>query len=180
MTTLLDDAFAHHVWATLGLIDACSALTASSSRHSPGHVRLDPRHDAPPRRLRRAATSIGSATGACRHRRGRDEISRSSGCHGARRGGLAEVLGRRTRIPTEIVVRHRDDGSATTAPIGIRLAQVVHHGTDHRSQICTALDLARHRAAADRRLGLRRGDGTDARACRHHVVRTGEPPAGRR
>jgi uncharacterized damage-inducible protein DinB len=23
--------------------------------------------------------------------------------------------------------------------MGIRLAQVVHHGTDHRSQICTAL-----------------------------------------
>ena len=34
--------------------------------------------------------------------------------------------------------------SATTArsllaPKGIRLAQVLHHGTDHRSQICTAL-----------------------------------------
>jgi uncharacterized damage-inducible protein DinB len=24
-------------------------------------------------------------------------------------------------------------------PIGIRLAQVLHHGSDHRSQICTAL-----------------------------------------
>jgi uncharacterized damage-inducible protein DinB len=23
--------------------------------------------------------------------------------------------------------------------MGIRLAQVVHHGTDHRSQVCTAL-----------------------------------------
>ena len=33
----------------------------------------------------------------------------------------------------------RDDGSATEAPIGIRLAQAIHHGTDHRSQICTAL-----------------------------------------
>ena len=34
--------------------------------------------------------------------------------------------------------------TATTAPIrtrqlGIRIAQVLHHGTDHRSQICTAL-----------------------------------------
>ena len=25
------------------------------------------------------------------------------------------------------------------APVGIRLAQALHHGTDHRSQICTAL-----------------------------------------
>ena len=31
------------------------------------------------------------------------------------------------------------DGSETHAPKGIRLAQVIHHGTDHRSQICTAL-----------------------------------------
>ena len=37
------------------------------------------------------------------------------------------------------VVRHRDDGSESHAPLGIRLAQVIHHGTDHRSQICTAL-----------------------------------------
>ena len=30
------------------------------------------------------------------------------------------------------------DRSGAT-PTGIRLAQVVHHGTDHRSQVCTAL-----------------------------------------
>jgi len=41
--------------------------------------------------------------------------------------------------PDTIVVRHRDDGSESHAPMGIRLAQVLHHGTDHRSQICTAL-----------------------------------------
>ena len=32
-----------------------------------------------------------------------------------------------------------DDGYQKKAPIGIRLAQALHHGTDHRSQICTAL-----------------------------------------
>jgi uncharacterized damage-inducible protein DinB len=41
--------------------------------------------------------------------------------------------------PKTILVRHRDDGSETHAPLGIRLAQAVHHGTDHRSQICTVL-----------------------------------------
>jgi uncharacterized damage-inducible protein DinB len=40
--------------------------------------------------------------------------------------------------PAEVVVRHRDDGSETHAPVSIRLAQVLHHGTDHRSQLCTA------------------------------------------
>ena len=38
-----------------------------------------------------------------------------------------------------IVIRHRDDGSESHAPLGIRLAQALHHGTDHRSQVCTAL-----------------------------------------
>jgi len=37
------------------------------------------------------------------------------------------------------VTRHRDDGSTSTAPLSIRIAQVIHHGTDHRSQVCTAL-----------------------------------------
>jgi uncharacterized damage-inducible protein DinB len=32
-----------------------------------------------------------------------------------------------------------DDGYERDAPIGIRLAQALHHGTDHRSQICTTL-----------------------------------------
>jgi len=38
-----------------------------------------------------------------------------------------------------MVVRRRDDGSESHAPLGIRIAQVIHHGTDHRSQVCTAL-----------------------------------------
>ena len=32
-----------------------------------------------------------------------------------------------------------DDGYQKQAPIGIRFAQALHHGTDHRSQICTAI-----------------------------------------
>ena len=43
--------------------------------------------------------------------------------------------------PDVDVTRHRDDGSQSLAPMGIRLAQALHHGTDHRSQICTALTL---------------------------------------
>jgi uncharacterized damage-inducible protein DinB len=43
--------------------------------------------------------------------------------------------------PDAIVVRHRDDGSESHAPAGIRLAQALHHGTDHRSQVCTILTI---------------------------------------
>jgi uncharacterized damage-inducible protein DinB len=41
--------------------------------------------------------------------------------------------------PAAMLVRRRDDGSETHAPMSIRLAQAVHHGTDHRSQMCTVL-----------------------------------------
>jgi uncharacterized damage-inducible protein DinB len=50
----------------------------------------------------------------------------------------SEVLAR-DPDPGTVLVRHRDDGSETHAPVSIRLAQVLHHGTDHRSQICTIL-----------------------------------------
>ena len=41
----------------------------------------------------------------------------------------------------DAVVREVDesDGYQRDAPIALRLAQALHHGTDHRSQICTAL-----------------------------------------
>jgi hypothetical protein len=38
-------------------------------------------------------------------------------------------------------MRRRDDGPKTHAPMGIRLAQALHHGTDHWSQICTLTTL---------------------------------------
>ena len=41
--------------------------------------------------------------------------------------------------PDVVVSRTRDDGTDSLAPMGIRLAQAIHHGTDHRSQVCTAL-----------------------------------------
>jgi uncharacterized damage-inducible protein DinB len=56
-----------------------------------------------------------------------------------RNGELWGQVLERDPDPDLVVVRHRDDGSESHAPIGIRLAQVLHHGTDHRSQTCTAL-----------------------------------------
>jgi len=41
--------------------------------------------------------------------------------------------------PTTDVVEFEDSGYETHAPLGIRLAQALYHGADHRSQVCTAL-----------------------------------------
>jgi len=41
--------------------------------------------------------------------------------------------------PTTDIVEYEEGGYETHAPLGIRLAQALYHGTDHRSQVCTAL-----------------------------------------
>jgi uncharacterized damage-inducible protein DinB len=64
-----------------------------------------------------------------------DELRIAMERHGAE---WSSILGERRDPDTEIVA-HRQDGSTSHAPLGIRLAQALHHGTDHRSQICTGL-----------------------------------------
>ena len=137
--SLLADAFEHHVWATLRLTDACLALTPEQlGTGVPG--------------------TYGTILDTMRHLVGAD-CSYLFALTGGRvavvdedRMGLAQLraameangpawdsLLRQDLDPDIVVVRYRDDGSEGHAPLGIRLAQALHHGTDHRSQICTAL-----------------------------------------
>jgi uncharacterized damage-inducible protein DinB len=138
--SLLDDAFAHHVWATLRLIDACLALSPAQ---------LDAAVPATDR----------SILATMRHVIVSDsfDLFVASGERGsfirADRMGLAELRAAMEDIGTgwsrlldegidaDAVLREvdPDDGFQRHAPMGIRLAQALHHGTDHRSQICTAL-----------------------------------------
>lgn len=140
MTSLLEDAFAHHVWATIRLIDTCSELTAEQLDTAvPG--------------------TYGSILDTLRHTVAADAGYLSLLLGGGRRAEIEEdgmdlaalreamlesgpawsALLATELDPDAIVVRFRDDGSESHAPVGIRLAQAVHHCTDHRSQVCTAL-----------------------------------------
>ena len=139
MTSLLEDAFAHHVWATVRLLDACAELTAEElDTNVPG--------------------TYGSIIDTLRHTVGADagylallsggrraEIEEDGMDLSALRAAMVEsgpawsALLATEPDPEATVVRHRDDGSESHAPMGIRLAQAIHHGTDHRSQVCTAL-----------------------------------------
>jgi uncharacterized damage-inducible protein DinB len=58
---------------------------------------------------------------------------------GARRSaaGWVELLAGEVD-PDEMTVRRPEEWEFH-APLGVRLAQAIHHGTDHRSQVCTAL-----------------------------------------
>src|SRR5436309_6286760 len=135
----MQDAFSHNTWATLRVIDTCLTLSPEQLETSvPG--------------------TYGSILDTMRHLVAA-EANYLFVCSGEGppiededRMDLRElrdamesfappwsVLLARNPDPDTVLVRHRDDGSETTAPLSIRLAQAVHHGTDHRSQICTAL-----------------------------------------
>ena len=136
---VLADAFGHHVWATIRVLDACAAL-----------------HDA------QLATTVpgtyGSILDTLRHLVGGDvfyldvlsggepEPFDEAGSDIATLRAAMEAHGPvwQRLIAGDLdgtidVIEYEDNGWETHAPLGIRLAQALHHGTDHRSQVCTAL-----------------------------------------
>ena len=137
--SMLADAFGHHVWATQQIIDACADLTEEqlattvpgtygsvidTLRHTVGAdvSYLDLFSDAGPSGFDEEAADLAALRAAME----------------ATGTGWKAVLA--TELdPNTVMTRLRDDGSESAAPLGIRLAQVIHHGTDHRSQVCTAL-----------------------------------------
>ena len=136
---LLQDAFGHHVWASVVVLDTCATLTPEQlATNVPG--------------------TYGSIIDTVRHLVGADtdylhvltggevaRIDETTMDLAALRDEMARNEGRWTDAirrhpdPEEIVVRHRDDGSESHAQAGTRIHQALHHGTDHRSQVCTAL-----------------------------------------
>ena len=138
-TSPLADAFAHHVWATIRLIDVCAGLDpdrlATTVPGTYGSILETLRHTVAADRGYLFLLSDGRLP----------EVDESALDLPALRSVMeengpvwADVISREID-PEVVVVRHRPDGSESSAPLGIRLAQVVHHGTDHRSQVCTAL-----------------------------------------
>jgi uncharacterized damage-inducible protein DinB len=138
-SSLLADAFGHHVWATIRVLDTCAALDdAQLATSVPG--------------------TYGSIIDTLRHlvggdvfyldvlRGGEPETFDEAGSdipvlravmEGHDAAWQSQVAG--DVDPTAVVVEYEDSGYETHAPLGIRLAQALYHGTDHRSQVCTAL-----------------------------------------
>jgi uncharacterized damage-inducible protein DinB len=137
--TLLEDAFAHHVWATLTLIDTCLELSpeqlGSTAPGTYGSILDTMRH-----LVGADASYLFVTTGGRTPQIDEDSMDLPELRAVMERHGPAwsELLAQ-DPDPGVVLVRHRDDGSETHAPMSIRLAQVLHHGTDHRSQICTVL-----------------------------------------
>jgi uncharacterized damage-inducible protein DinB len=137
--SLLFDPFAHHVWATEQLIDACSGLTTEQLETT-------------------APGTYGSIIGTLRHLVSSDgwylTFFRKEGVVEVEEEADTSLADLRSVFLTngaawmDVVagdldadedIVERDGDLEVLSPVGLRLAQVVHHGTDHRSQVCTAL-----------------------------------------
>ena len=137
--SLLADAFAHHVWATLRLIDACCGLNPEQLEIAVpgtyGSILDTMRH-----LVDGDSSYLYAMTGERTHlidadHMGLPELRAAMERHSAT---WSKILAR-DLDPDAVLLEHDDDGYERNAPVGIRLAQALHHGTDHRSQICTAL-----------------------------------------
>jgi uncharacterized damage-inducible protein DinB len=136
---LLADAFAHHVWATLRLIDTCLTLNAeqlaSGVPGTYGSILATMQHLVGADRSYLAVMSGGQVQQIDEDQMALPELRTATESNGPVWAALVA-----TDLDADtVLVRHRDDGSESHAPVGIRLAQALHHGTDHRSQVCTAL-----------------------------------------
>jgi uncharacterized damage-inducible protein DinB len=135
---ILTDAFRHHVWASVRVLDACAALDDRQlSTTVPG--------------------TYGSIIETLRHLVDGDVfyLDVLLGEHEPFNKATSDIPTLRAVMvghdpvwqrlisgeldPTTVIVEHEDSGYDTHAPLGIRLAQALYHGTDHRSQVCTAL-----------------------------------------
>ena len=137
--SLLQDAFAHHVWATLRLIDACVPLSpeqmGTTVPGTYGSILETMRHVVGADAWYLFVTSGERTPLIDEDRMDLPELRSAMEDFGAHWFRLLAT----DLDPDAVLVRRRDDGSQTHAPVGIRLAQALHHGSDHRSQICTAL-----------------------------------------
>jgi uncharacterized damage-inducible protein DinB len=138
-TTILDDAFGHHIWANGLVLDACADLGAAQLMApvpgTYGPIIATLRHlvqaDSFYLWVHRGSTGEiipedNALTVA--------ELKAANDTHAA---GYRELLAGDLTPGTDVA--EHGDGWDFVAPIGLRLAQVVHHGSDHRSQVCTAL-----------------------------------------
>jgi uncharacterized damage-inducible protein DinB len=135
----MDDAFDHHTWATLRLIDACADLSpeqlATTVPGTFGSILDTLRHTLDGDRYflwmldpeRMPLVDVGTM--------GLLELRATMDANGQ---AWSRLLA--SGLDGATMVRDLDEtGCQRDASIGLRLAQALHHGSDHRSQVCTAL-----------------------------------------
>jgi uncharacterized damage-inducible protein DinB len=138
--SMLDDAFAHHIWATERLIDTCEALDPqqldAGAPGTYGTIHRTLHHLVESDRWYLRFHEPDQKLGAIEEEPPlslpelRTEWSRNG-------EAWTQVIANQT--DPEADSAEQGDGWVFHAPVAFRLAQVIHHGTDHRSQVCTIL-----------------------------------------
>ncbi len=139
-TSLLEAAFAHHVWATTRLIDACLDLPVEELETSVAGTR-GPMLDTLRHLVLSDSFDLFTLTGdpafdvddeGMTLAEARVVIERNG-------SGWTDYISRSPDADEMVHEVDKTDGYQRWAPVGFRLAGVLDHGTDHRSQVCTAL-----------------------------------------
>jgi uncharacterized damage-inducible protein DinB len=139
-SSLLEAAFAHHVWATSRVIDACLDLSVEELETSVLGTR-GPMLETLSHVVLSDAFDLFTLTGDGAFDIDEEHVSLAEARVIMERNGSgwAEYISR-SLDPDEMVHEvDKTDGFQRWAPVGFRLAGALHHGTDHRSQVCTAL-----------------------------------------
>jgi uncharacterized damage-inducible protein DinB len=141
--SLVEDAFAHHIWATKKVAEACAELTLEQLTAE-------------------VSGTFGSILDTMRHLIGADSfyqttltgrghvLSKHPDTLDVRDMSAAvDELGNEwtrllaANLDANAVIHEEDedDGFQRDATVGLRIAQALHHGNDHRTQVCTAFTL---------------------------------------
>ena len=137
--SILTDAFGHHLWANQLVLDACATLTpeqlATPVPGTYGSIESTLRHliQADSFYLWVHNDSQGELIPA-ENGLSVSELRAANDRHAER---YREILD--GPQDPDIDVAEHGDGWDFVATLGIRVAQIIHHGSDHRSQICTGL-----------------------------------------
>jgi uncharacterized damage-inducible protein DinB len=138
-TNILSDAFEHHLWANRQILDACGNLTperlASPVPGTYGSIESTLHH------LIQADSFYlwvyNGSTGPLIRKDDPLSIDELRAANDRHAGWYRQLL-TGPLDPDEDVAEH-GEGWDFVAKQGIRVAQIIHHGSDHRSQICTGL-----------------------------------------
>ncbi len=140
-SSLLGAAFTHHVWATTRVIDACLDLSPEALGTSVIGTR-GPILDTLRHLVLSDAFDLFTLTGDPAFEIDDAHVSSLAEARAVmeRNGsGWSGYLSRALDADEVVLEVDPNDGFQRWAPVGFRLAGVLDHGTDHRSQVCTAL-----------------------------------------
>ncbi len=138
--SLLEAAFAHHVWATSRVIETCLDLSDEALKTNVPGTR-GPMLETLSHLVLSDAFDLFTLTGDRTFHIDEERLSlaEARGIIERNGAGWAQYISR--PLDADEIVHEVDetDGYQRWAPVGFRLAGTLNHGTDHRSHVCTAL-----------------------------------------